>query len=95
MPYFLWQAYGANCLAPVYSGVTSAADKQAVVDAHNKLRRKVAKGQESRGNPGPQPSAANMLKIVSIILIKVGVIVDTTVSSGVPDNGSELDQVIK
>jgi hypothetical protein len=46
--------------------VTSSSDKQTIVDAHNALRRRVAKGLESKGNPGPQPSAANMRKIVSI-----------------------------
>ncbi|PNF13824.1 hypothetical protein B7P43_G12435, partial [Cryptotermes secundus] len=39
------------------------ADKQTIVDAHNNLRRKLAKGQETRGNPGPQPPAANMKKM--------------------------------
>jgi hypothetical protein len=64
-----WQNYGANCLTPIYSGVTNAADKQAVLDAHNNLRRKIAKGQETRGNTGPQPTAANMRKLVSKILL--------------------------
>ena len=36
------------------------ADQQAIVAKHNDLRRKVAKGQETQGNPGPQPAAANM-----------------------------------
>lgn len=30
---------------------------------HNKLRSKVAIGQEFRGNPGPQKHAANMLEM--------------------------------
>ena len=38
----------------------SVTDQQAIVDKHNALRRQVAKGQEIRGNPGPQPSASNM-----------------------------------
>ena len=38
----------------------SAADQQAILDKHNDLRRKIANGQESRGNPGPQPAASNM-----------------------------------
>ena len=37
------------------------AQKKYIVDEHNKLRRKVAKGQETRGG---QPSAANMNKLV-------------------------------
>jgi len=62
------QGYGTNCAKPMSSGVTSVEDKQAVVDAHNDLRRQVAQGDEERGNPGPQPSAANMREIVSISL---------------------------
>jgi hypothetical protein len=52
----------------LYSGVTRSTDKQTIVDLHNNLRRQVAQGTESRGNPGPQPSAANMRKIVSRVL---------------------------
>jgi len=44
-------------------GITKDADKQAIVDAHNALRRKVAKGLETEGAPGPQPSAANMMEL--------------------------------
>ena len=46
----------------------TAADKTLIVDAHNKMRRQVAKGLEKRGSPGPQPSAANMREIVHYIL---------------------------
>lgn len=46
-----------------YYGVTRPEDKQAVVDAHNKLRSRVALGQETLGSPGPQPPAANMHKL--------------------------------
>ena len=42
----------------------SAADKQAIVDQHNTLRRQVAKGLETKGSPGPQPSATNMRQMV-------------------------------
>jgi hypothetical protein len=52
----------------MYSGVTSDADKQTIVNAHNNLRRQVAQGREAKGKPGPQPSAANMRQIVSISL---------------------------
>jgi hypothetical protein len=62
------QGYGSKCGQPIHSGVTSSSEKQKIVDAHNNLRRKVAKGQETQGKPGPQPSAANMKKIVSLIL---------------------------
>jgi len=62
------QGYGSKCANPIFSGVTNSADKQTIVDTHNNLRRKVAKGQESRGNPGPQPPAANMRQLVSITM---------------------------
>jgi len=42
----------------------TAADKQAIVDKHNELRRTVAKGEETRGKPGPQPAASDMLMMV-------------------------------
>ncbi len=40
------------------------ADKVLIVNIHNNLRRKVAKGLELRGGPGPQPAAANMREMV-------------------------------
>ena len=42
-------------------------EKQYILDLHNNLRRRVAKGLETNGDPGPQPSAANMRKLVSEI----------------------------
>ena len=39
-------------------------EKQEIIDKHNELRSKVAKGLETRGADGkPQPSAANMRKL--------------------------------
>lgn len=35
-------------------------EQQVLIDAHNTLRNIVANGDEKRGNPGPQPTAANM-----------------------------------
>jgi len=35
-----------------------------IVDTHNALRRKVAKGLETRGVNGPQPKAADMYELV-------------------------------
>jgi hypothetical protein len=64
--FFNVQGYGANCGDPIYSGVTSSVDKQTIVDVHNYLRRQVALGTELRGNPGPQPPAADMCHMVSI-----------------------------
>ena len=47
-------------LFAIQSDGVSAADQQVIVDKHNELRRKVARGLETLGNPGPQPSASNM-----------------------------------
>ena len=38
----------------------SAADQATILTVHNNFRRQVGGGLETRGNPGPQPSAANM-----------------------------------
>ncbi len=46
------------------------ADKNLIVFIHNNLRRKVAKGLEFRGNPGPQPAAANMREMVRLLIIE-------------------------
>ena len=35
-----------------------------MLDKHNELRRKVAKGQETGGINAPQPKASNMRKLV-------------------------------
>ena len=40
--------------------MANSIDQQSIVDKHNALRRQVANGQESSGNPGPQPAASNM-----------------------------------
>ena len=37
-----------------------------VMDMHNQKRMEIANGLELRGDPGPQPSAANMMELVSI-----------------------------
>ena len=39
-------------------------DIKVVVDKHNELRRKVAKGLETRGVNGAQPKAADMYELV-------------------------------
>ena len=38
--------------------------KQAILDKHNELRRRVAKGEETGGINAPQPGATNMKKMV-------------------------------
>lgn len=47
------------CGTPVSRGITDA-DREAIMDMHNKLRNRVAEGKETRGPIGPQPPAANM-----------------------------------
>lgn len=39
-------------------------EKDAVLNLHNKLRKVVADGKETRGNPGPQPAAKYMPDLV-------------------------------
>jgi len=53
-----------TCSAQTIFRELSADAKQAILDKHNELRRKVAKGEETNGAPGPQPAAANMRKLV-------------------------------
>ncbi|KAL7299649.1 hypothetical protein TKK_0007410 [Trichogramma kaykai] len=49
----------ANCGRVMTVGL-SMEEKKAIVDLHNELRMKVARGEELRGAPGPQPAATNM-----------------------------------
>lgn len=42
----------------------STADQQEIVNKHNALRRQIAKGMETQGSSGPQPSASNMREMV-------------------------------
>lgn len=39
-------------------------DKEEILRLHNTLRAKVARGEETEGNPGPQPPASNMRELV-------------------------------
>jgi len=39
-------------------------EKKKVLDAHNRLRQRVASGKETQGNPGPQPAAKKMPNLV-------------------------------
>merc|ERR1719507_1390112 len=52
----LGKACGGNSLR---RGVTEDERKE-IVDVHNMVRGKLARGEERRGRPGPQPAAANM-----------------------------------
>lgn len=57
------QSRGANCRG-LYTRSLTPAEKQDALDAHNSIRNWVAAGQEGRGRSAPQPSAANMQKLV-------------------------------
>ena len=59
---FFIQGLAQSCGAPKARGVSDVA-KNTIVDIHNKFRAKVANGQETRGRPGPQPAASNMLEL--------------------------------
>ena len=37
---------------------------ETILDTHNQLRARRARGEEARGSPGPQPPAADMRKMV-------------------------------
>ena len=55
------QGPSATCAAKTEEREMTEAGKAAIVDKHNELRRKVAKGEETNG---PQPAASNMRKLV-------------------------------
>ncbi|TGZ57057.1 Venom allergen 3 [Temnothorax longispinosus] len=44
----------ARACGHVHSTGFNDAEKTAIVNKHNELRRRVAAGQETRGNPAPQ-----------------------------------------
>lgn len=57
----LYQGPSSVCSAKTNDrGLTDAA-KEAIVEAHNEQRRKIARGEETHG---PQPAASNMKKLV-------------------------------
>ena len=59
-------SYGSACKYSVATNIRiSKEDQETIVKIHNDLRRKVAKGEETRGDPGPQPSASNMRELVT------------------------------
>lgn len=63
-------SFGTAC-SQVFPLNISSTDKAAIVNYHNTLRRQVAKGQELRGTPGPQPTASNMREIVRSPDVKI------------------------
>ena len=61
MCYSCYQGPSDTCTAKTVERDLTEAAKQALVDKHNELRRKVARGEETNG---PQPAASNMRKLV-------------------------------
>lgn len=57
---------GRRCGSQVRGRGVSSRSAATIVAMHNQLRAQVARGEESRGAPGPQPSAANMRTLVSV-----------------------------
>ncbi|XP_032782776.2 venom allergen 5.01 [Daphnia magna] len=57
--------WGEACQPP-YPTVSSVSTDEItiILKAHNDYRRQVAQGLETRGNPGPQPSASNMRQLI-------------------------------
>ncbi|XP_042889295.1 venom allergen 5-like [Penaeus japonicus] len=54
---------GPKCVKPLKIGL-SAQEKTEALRIHNELRLRVAKGEVRRGQPGPQPPAADMMELV-------------------------------
>jgi len=59
-----YQGPSASCAEKTIFRSLSSAGKEAILDRHNSLRRRVAKGKETGGINPPQPGAANMRKLV-------------------------------
>nr|CAH0104826.1 unnamed protein product [Daphnia galeata] len=55
-----FQSDGEKCDGSVSRRGVENKNRQVILEAHNALRSIVASGQESRGQPGPQPQASNM-----------------------------------
>ena len=61
----MMQGSGPACNGqPLSRGVTEA-EMKTILEVHNRYRAKIARGEERRGSPGPQPPAANMKIMVS------------------------------
>jgi len=59
-----FKGLGKACGKKVCTHGLTQEQKQQIVDEHNKLRRRVAQGQEASGYKGPQPGASNMNELV-------------------------------
>ena len=62
----IWHQLGnyAERCGKVIKGNLTEDEKLLVMDLHNKKRMLIANGLEKRGDPGPQPPAANMMELV-------------------------------
>ena len=66
------QGSGPACNGqPISRGVTEA-ELKTILEVHNRYRAKIARGEERRGSPGPQPPAANMKIMVSYCCCSCG-----------------------
>ena len=67
--YFIYcQGPSSSCTAKTIFRELSSAAKDAILEKHNELRRRVAKGEETGGINSPQPGASNMKKLVRTVL---------------------------
>ena len=58
------QGPSASCSSKTIFRELSSASKEAILEKHNELRRRVAKGEETGGINPPQQAASNMKKLV-------------------------------
>jgi len=58
-----YQGTGPACNGNVLRRGVSDQEREEILDAHNRFRAKIARGEEKRGKPGPQPPASNMRKM--------------------------------
>lgn len=58
-----WNNENCKQVIKEMSGVSEEHQKL-IINLHNELRRNVANGLETRGSNGPQPPAANMMRLV-------------------------------
>lgn len=59
-----YQGSGLACNGEPISRGVSQAEMENILEVHNRYRAKIARGEERRGSPGPQPPAANMKMMV-------------------------------
>ena len=62
----LMQGLGPACGGKSLRRGVTPEEQRIILDVHNKFRAKIARGEERRGRPGPQPGATNMKEMVSV-----------------------------